>query len=158
MQIDQQNKPRHLVETLGLFKLPREIRNLDKDREEKALENQLVSTAKGFFASKSGEGEEGKGVDREALAVQKKREKHLMQLDDTKRMYMEQILRKTQYHDDFDYFTEIVGVPIEADEEGKFDGKEMIVNYKNMSREQIRAKQEENRQRMRESRDTVYFN
>ena len=34
----------------------------------------------------------------------------------------------------------------------------MVVNYKNMTRAQIRAKQEENRQRMRESRDTVYFN
>ena len=38
--------------------------------------------------------------DREAMAVQKKREKHLMQLDDTKKMYMDQILRKTQYCDD----------------------------------------------------------
>ena len=54
--------------------------------------------------------------DREAMAVQKKREKHLMQLDDTKKMYMDQILRKTQYCDDhFDYFTEVIGVPLEAD-------------------------------------------
>ena len=34
----------------------------------------------------------------------------------------------------------------------------MVVNYKNMTKAQIKAKQEENRQRMRESRDTVYFN
>ena len=33
-----------------------------------------------------------------------------MQLDDTKRMYMEQILRKTAFYDDFDFFTEIMGV------------------------------------------------
>ena len=45
-----------------------------------------------------------------------------MQLDDTKRMYMDQILRKTQYYDDFDYFTEVVGVPLEADENGNMDG------------------------------------
>ena len=39
-----------------------------------------------------------------------------MQLDDTKKMYMDQILRKTQYCDDyFDYFTEVIGVPLEAD-------------------------------------------
>ena len=39
-----------------------------------------------------------------------------MQLDDTKRMYMDQILRKTQYYDDFDYFAEVIGVPLEADD------------------------------------------
>ena len=111
---------KHLVEQLGLFKMPREIRTLDKDREDKSLDSRLCNTAKGFFNSgKSAEGEESKdgaGVDKAALAVQKKREKHLMQLDDTKRMYMEQILRKTQYFDDFDYFTEIVGIPLEADD------------------------------------------
>ena len=71
---------------------------------------------------------------------------------------MDQILRKTQYYDDFDYFAEIVGVPLEADDQGNLDGHEMVVNYKNMTKEQIRVKQDENRQRMRESRDTAYFN
>ena len=66
-----------------------------------------------------------------------------MQLDDTKRMYIEQILRKTQYADDFDFFTEIVGVPLDA-EEGAAP-----VNYKNLSKDQIRARQEENRLKMR---------
>ena len=82
---------KHLVEQLGLFKLPREIRSIDKDREEKAFENQLVNNAKSFFNSgKNGEEQEGGDkIDRAAQAVQKKREKHLMQLDDTKRMYME---------------------------------------------------------------------
>ena len=60
-------------------------------------------------------------------------------------MYMDQILRKTQYYDDFDYFAEIVGVPLEADDQGNLDGHEMVVNYKNMTKEQIRVKQDENR-------------
>ena len=70
-----------MVEQLGLFKMPRQIRTLDKDREDKSLDSRLVNTAKGFFNSgKAAEGEEGKdtGVDKAALAVQKKREKHLM--------------------------------------------------------------------------------
>lgn len=136
---------KHLVEQLGLFKMPREIRTLNKDQEERSLDRQLVNTAKGFFTSgrkPAADGEEDKdaGIDKAALAVQKKREKHLMQLDDTKRMYMEQILRKTQYYDDFDYFTEIVGVPLEADDQGHLDGKEVVVNYKNMTKAQIKAK------------------
>ena len=135
------------------------MRSIDKDGEERAFERQLCTGAKGFFTGGKGNGDdEIQPVDKEALAVQKKREKHLMQLDDTKRMYMDQILRKTQFYDDFDYFAEVVGVPLEADEQGQVDGHEMVVNYKNMTRAQIRAKQEENRQRMRESRDTVYFN
>ena len=58
---------------------------------------------------------------------------------------MEQILRKTQFHDDFDYFAEITGIPLEADADGNLDGHEMVVNYKSLTREQVRAKQEENR-------------
>ena len=67
---------KHLVEQLGLFKLPREIRSIDKDREEKAFENQLVNNAKSFFNSgKNGEEQEGGDkIDRAAQAVQKKRE------------------------------------------------------------------------------------
>lgn len=54
-------------------------------------------------------------------------------------------MRKTQFHDDFDYFAEITGIPLEADAEGNLDGHEMVVNYKSLTREQVRAKQEENR-------------
>ena len=116
--------------------MPRQIRTIDKDMKERTEDKRLVNTAKGFFDSGKPAGDdEGEEVDRVALAVKKKREKHLMQLDDTKRMYMDQILRNTTYVDDFDYFTEIVGVPLEADDEGNFDGHEMVVNYKNMSRD-----------------------
>jgi len=66
MEIKQ---PRHLVEQLGLFKLPREIRSLDKDREEKAFENKLFAGAKDFFSSGKVADEEMKPVDKEALAV-----------------------------------------------------------------------------------------
>lgn len=130
-------KSSHIVEQLGLFKMPRVMASMDKDREERALENQLINTAKGFFKSGAAgkDDEEGKDhIDKTALAVQKRREKHLMQLDDTKRMYMDQILRKTQYYDDFDYFTEILGVPLEADDQGNLDGHQMVVNYKNMTK------------------------
>ena len=48
-------------------------------------------------------------------------------------------------------------MPLEADEQGKVDGKEVVMNYKNMTKQQIKARQEQNRKRMRESRDTVYF-
>lgn len=56
MQIEQ--KPKHLVEQLGLFKMPREIRSIDKDKEEKAFESQLCNNAKSFFNS-------GKSADEE---------------------------------------------------------------------------------------------
>ena len=69
-------QPKHLVEQLGLFKMPREMRSIDKDREERALENQLCNNAKGFFASGRARSDEDETqpVNREALAVQKKRE------------------------------------------------------------------------------------
>lgn len=50
-------------------------------------------------------------------------------------MYMDQILRNTTYVDDFDYFTEVVGIPLEADDEGNLEGHEMVVNYKNLSKD-----------------------
>ena len=81
---------KHIVEQLGLFKMPREIRTIDKDQEDRSLDKRLVNTAIGFFDSGKKDGdEEMVEVDRAALAVKKKREKHLMQLDDTKRMYMD---------------------------------------------------------------------
>ena len=86
-----------------------------------------MTTHKDFFGGAADE--EEKEGDREALALKKKRDKHLMQLDDTKRMYIDQILRKTQYADDFDFFTEIVGVPLEA-EEGTAP-----VNYKDLTKD-----------------------
>ena len=58
-----------MVEQLGLFKMPREMQSMDKDREEKALENQLINTAKGFLNSEKGENEEAKNVGKAALAV-----------------------------------------------------------------------------------------
>jgi hypothetical protein len=44
----------------------------------------------------------------------KKREKHIMQMDNTKRMYIDQILKKTALYDDFDYFSEVVGIGIDG--------------------------------------------
>jgi len=49
-------------------------------------------------------------IDSEASRQAKKREKHLMQMDNTKRMYIDQILKKTTFCDDFDYFGEVVGI------------------------------------------------
>ena len=49
----------------------------------------MLNTHKDFF---SGEATQDTGtveIDKEALEVKKKREKHLMQLDDTKRMYID---------------------------------------------------------------------
>ena len=64
-------------------------------------------------------------------------------------------MRKTSYADDFDFFAEIVGVPLEA-EDG--DGTQtQPVNYQNLTKDQIRAKQEENRQKMRNTQAQVYF-
>ena len=49
-------------------------------------------------------------VENEVSKIAKKREKHLMQMDNTKRMYIDQILKKTTFYDDFDYFSEVVGL------------------------------------------------
>ena len=51
------------------------------------MDSKLVNTHKDFF--KGTVDEEEKEVDKEAQALKKKRDKHLMQLDDTKRMYIE---------------------------------------------------------------------
>lgn len=60
--------------------------------------------------------EEVEKVDKEALKVKKARDKHLMQMDATKRMYIDEILKKTQYYDDFEYFDEVTGLPQEGTE------------------------------------------
>ena len=64
-------KPRHLVEQLGLFKMPRQIRNVDKDQADKTLDNKLINKASSFFNSRQGAelDEEGKEIDKQALAV-----------------------------------------------------------------------------------------
>ena len=51
--------------------MPREIRSLDKDREERAFENQLCNKAKGFFTSgmATNKEDETQNIDKEALAV-----------------------------------------------------------------------------------------
>ena len=117
---------RSIVQSLGLFNLPTNMVRNNRERAEKAQDNQLMNTHKDFFKGGAPE-EEEKEIDKEALAVKKRREKHLMQLDDTKRMYIDQILRKTAYADDFDFFAEIVGVPLDA-EDG--DGNQaQPVNY-----------------------------
>ena len=127
---------REIVENLGLFKLPRNIVTLNKDTSDKTQDNQLMAMAKNFDRpNKRGQDdEEMKEEDKEALAIQKRREKHLMQLDDTKRMYMDQILRKTSYVDDFDFYTEIHGISLEADP----GAESQHVGFKDMTPEQIR--------------------
>ena len=107
---------RSIVQSLGLFNLPKNMVRNNREREEKVQDSQLLNTHKDFFSSEGQE--EVKGIDKESLAIKKKREKHLMQLDDTKRMYIDQILRKTAYADDFDFFAEIVGVPLDAEGDG----------------------------------------
>ena len=106
---------RSIVQSLGLFNLPKNHVRNNREREEKTQDCQLLNAHKDFFKG-GGPDEEEKQIDKESLAIRKKREKHLMQLDDTKRMYIDQILRKTAYADDFDFFAEITGVPLEADD------------------------------------------
>ena len=94
-----------IVQMLGLFNVPPQLRK--KVTEDKAVDNQLLNSHKDFFAADQPE-EESKEA-KEADKINKLREKHLIQMDNTKKMYIDQILRKTTYFDDFDYFSEVTG-------------------------------------------------
>jgi hypothetical protein len=76
----------------------------------------------------------------------KRREKHIMQMDNTKRMYIDQILRKTTFCDDFDYFSEVVGI-----------GPDGQVEQANLTKEQLQQKSLQNKQKLRNSQAEVYF-
>ena len=91
---------------LGLFTVPPSVKI--KDREERALEAQLLNAHRDFFQGcgpmpDTVDMKEAQNVDmfvdqkdakrmRELERQQERREKHLLQMDATKKMYIDQIL------------------------------------------------------------------
>lgn len=68
-----------------------------------------------------------------------------MQMDNTKRMYIDQILNKTTFYDDFDYFGEVVGIGIDGQDQS------------NLTKEQLQKRQRQNKQKLKNSQAQVYF-
>lgn len=97
---------KEILKSLGLFTLPPAPRK--KEKEEKQTDQMLLTNFKDFFKGPAAQDTEM--AENETTRQQKKREKHLMQMDNTKRMYIDQILRKSHFCDDFDYFAEVIGI------------------------------------------------
>eukprot|EP00347_Sterkiella_histriomuscorum_P018502 403345268 len=108
------NQTKELLKTLGLFNLPPTV--VKKSLEQKKQEQLIQSQYKDFFSDKKDGDEEmldeeerqRRQKEKEHADMIKKRDQHLMQLDSTKKLYINEIMRRanmfdiTQYAMDFD--------------------------------------------------------
>ena len=98
-----------LVQSLGLFTLPPMLKK--KTQEQKKQESQIHSQYRDFFHDSvtsmdidTEEPEEARKKQREQEELNKKREQHLQQMDATKKMYINEIMRRTTFEENFDSF------------------------------------------------------
>jgi len=73
-----------------------------------------------------------------------------MQMDSTKRMYIDQILRKTAFYDDFDFHADVIGQALD-EETQQASGNNVI------TKELLILRKEETRQKLKNSQSEVYF-
>ena len=112
---------------LGLFTVPPEAKI--KGRDERQLENQLLSAHKDFFLGKpSSEDVQMKDasadifVDRKEAKKQRdlqrqaiRRERHLQMMDNTKKMYIDQILQRNAMCDNSELYNDLIQSEIYGD-------------------------------------------
>lgn len=102
---------KQIAESLGLFTLAPSIKKVQKkDREAQQLATQLMNQNKDFF-----DGPQVEDTQDLATTQQRKRDLHLQSVDQTKKLFIYQILRRNCMYDENDVYEEIVEAHLRGD-------------------------------------------